>query len=468
MPFPLDNTLLIVSYLSVNPGRCYSRADLAAMLYPDHDDRRAGQNIRQIIHRLRKLLHDDERENPGLLVDNMTIRVNPAGTLVSDVHQYFTRYQAAQAFARGHSHRRPEICRACKDQFEQLVALYPGDFLEGFLPKTDSVLDDWVPEIRQECINKISAVYHWLAKYYYEYQQYDTCMTYLSRILKHDPFDEAAVRLSMQVLRNSGKRNQALLYFHDFQARLQKALNIGAEEETILLAQIIRAGVEDQDGLSSSAGRMALFSHQDIQHAALPNMTLPFFNRTAEIEQMIDLLESREHRIIVIKGVIGAGKTRLAMQVAGQVKSTWPDDVHIVIINRHQHSNLASAMIQALGIPSANTAEHRKNLIHYLRHKESLIILDNLDELPDQSDLILSLTYQCPKIKFIITTHRHLGIRGEQVIPISGLAYPRLVDVAEPLDDKQREALVNQYSALSLFRESAWRTKPHFAIDAGN
>jgi predicted ATPase len=271
----------------------------------------------------------------------------------------------------------------------------------------------------------------------------------------------------MQILHQSGKRNQALLHFHDFQSRLQKTLNIGAEEETLLQAQTIRASACDRDGGAPPLTEKALFSHQDINHSLLPDASLPFFNRGDEIECVVDLLESREHRVIVLKGVIGAGKTRLAMQVAERVKRTWTDHVHMVMINHHQHPNLVSAMIQALGIPSANSSDHRKNLIQYLRNKESLIILDNLGELPDQADVILSLAYQCPKVKFIATTHRHLGIRGEQVIQVNGLAHPRPADVPEFQSDQEREAFIHQYSALALFYEVARRAKAGFAVDAG-
>jgi DNA-binding SARP family transcriptional activator/predicted ATPase len=466
--FPMDNTLLMMAYLSLNPAKRHRRTDLAALFYPDHDDRRANQNIRQTIHRLRKLLGDDERENPGLLVDSVTIQVNPSGILASDIHRFTTKHQAVQMFTQTHSHRRPDICLTCKERYSELAALYPGDFLDGFSPRTDSALDDWVPDTRQEYNLKINHILHWLAKFHFEYRQFEPCMDYLARILKIDPFDENAVRMVMRVLSTTGKRNQALLRFHEFQVKLLQTLEIEPEEETILLAQAIRSGEQADKKKNSSAAAPALFSRQELQPQLLPDTGLPFFNRTQEIERICDLLESREHRLIVIQGVIGSGKTRLAMHIAGMVRGVWADDVHMVPILKHQHASLPAAMVQALDLPSANSFDHRKNLLQFLRDKESLFILDNLDELPDQSEVLLSILLHCPRVKFIITTRRQLNIRGEKVIEIGGLRYPALADTVEELTGAELEAFIHQHSALQLYRDVARRARENFKLDASN
>lgn len=70
-----------------------------------------------------------------------------------------------QTFTQTHSHHRLDICLTCKERYTELVALYPGDFLDGFFPRTDSALDNWVPDIRQECNTKICSVLHWLTKF---------------------------------------------------------------------------------------------------------------------------------------------------------------------------------------------------------------------------------------------------------------------------------------------------------------
>jgi predicted ATPase len=352
-------------------------------------------------------------------------------------------------------------------KFEKLASIYAGDFLDGYLPHTNGLLDEWVPQVRQEYKSKLVLVLHWLATYHFERAQYDRCEAYLNRILKLEPLDETALRYSMKILTNTGHRNQALVRYHDFHRKLQANLHLMPEEETILLAQKIRTGGDTiADHINPFRGNLP-FSQQEINGEYLPDSTIPFFGREQEIGQILDLLESREHRVICIKGVIGSGKTRVALQAAVLDNNTWADHIYLVLINKESSfsNDLISTMVHALGVPSNNSFEHRKNLVNFLHDKESLIIIDNLDEFPNQADVIQYLVGLCPKIKFIITTRKHLGIRGEKVVYFNGLNYPALQVEAIDFNAIDLEAFVNRYSALQLFNEVATRARSDFEIN---
>lgn len=468
--FQVDNTLLLMAMLGTQPGKIFRRADLASLFYPDHDDQRASQNIRQVIHRLRKLLKDDTLASPGLLVDQVSIRINPDGPLVTDIQLLNDKFKEVQKFTSQHSHRRFNICQTCKRYQEELAELYSGDFLEGYEANLNNVLDEWVPNLRQELKSRLLATLHWLAEYYFERCQYKTAEGYLARITRIEPLDESALRMSMQIMVISGQRNQALVSFHEFQRKLQLSLKVIPEEETILLAQAIRAGKNTSP--VAPAGSLP-FTNEDIDGELLPDTTLPFINRKAETAQILELLDSGDQRVIVIKGVIGSGKTRLALQAASLENGAWANGIYLVLLNHLNTTNnsLVSALLQALGVPSTNSSEHRKNLVSYLRDKECLIVLDNLDEISDQAELIQSLVNVCPRVKFIITTRKHLGIRGEKVIYFNGLDFPSLPHLQAggvDLDTIDLQEMVNQYSALQLFREIACRARPDFSIDATN
>ena len=468
--FQVDNTLLLMAMLGTQPGKVLRRTELAALFYPDHDDQHANQNIRQVIHRLRKLLKDDTLETPGLLVDSFTIRVNPDGPIVTDIQILNAKYKEVQKFTSQHSHRRFNVCHTCQKHQEELAELYSGDFLEGYETHMNTAMDEWVPNLRQELKTRLLTTLHWLADYHFERQQYKICEKYLARITRIEPLDEVSLRMSMQILVSSGQRNQALVIFHDFQRKLQQNLNITPEEETNLLAQAIRTGKNSgQVGTNSALP----FTNQEIDGELLPDTTLPFFDRKNETRQITELLDSGDQRVIVIKGVIGSGKTRLALQLAGLEKGAWTNGIYLVLLNRYNTPNnsLVSALIHALGVPSNHSSEHRKNLVNFLREKECLILLDNLDEIPDQAEVIQSLVNLCPKIKFIITTRKHLGIRAEKVIHFNGLGYPSLQDLQASgvdLANIDFEALIKQYSALQLFREIAIRARADFVLDAAN
>lgn len=462
--FRADTSLLLMTLMALQPEKTFRRADLALMLYPDHNDQRASQNVRQVIHRLRKLLKDDVRVTPVLLIDSATIRVNPEAGLVSDVAQFSENLKLTRQFIRHHSHRRLEVCRTCNEKIESLLPMYGGSLLDGYLPNTGGSLDELVPAMRQELQNDLLWCQRAVSAHYFARGRLDQCIALLAQILRYEPLDEEALRMQMRALQLQGKRNQALRCYHDFQAELHLALDIEPEEETILLAQEIRTA--NWMGMQNTDWRV---QPATVDHGTelFPDITLPFFNRAHEIGQILDLLESAEHRVIVIKGVIGAGKTRLALHAADLDCSAWRDGVYLALLNRNmpQPMNLTLEIMQALGISSSNSSENRTNLLNALRDKECLIILDNLDELPTQTDLVRVLVNHCPRIKFIITTRKHLGIKGEKVVHINGLEYPSLPE--EGSDWKFNgdiNAIINRYPALQLFQEIARRAKSDFVI----
>ncbi|HEX2980973.1 MAG TPA: BTAD domain-containing putative transcriptional regulator [Anaerolineaceae bacterium] len=467
--FQVDNTLLLMTCLATHPGKVFRRTELATLFYPDHDDLRANQNIRQVIHRLRKLLKDDEREAPGLLVSSANICINPDGPLVTDLRQFMECEQSTRRFIQQHSHRRLSVCRTCADQLKELVERYTGDLLDGYTPCTDGPLDDMILRFRKEIQDKYTWALRLLANTSFERQDYDRSLACLKRLLDLEPLDEFAMRMTMKILASNGHRNLALLRFHEFQRTLQTTLDLMPEEETLWLAQDIRSGKKAFNPASLPASPLPV-TYQEVNGELLPDITLPFYGREKEIAQILDLLESQEHRVIAIKGVIGSGKTRFALHVAAMEQKTWADGVYMVLLKRDMPhaTSLVSTLVQALGVPSKNTSEHRKNLIAFLHQKECLIVIDNLDEIPDQAEVIQSLVALCPKVKFMITTRKHLGIRGEQTVYFNGLDFPPAQTFPGGGTPEELEAFIQQYAALRLFREAARRAKPDFTIDPAN
>lgn len=457
--FHADNSLLLMTLIALQPEKIYRRSELASLLYPDHDDQRASQNVRQVIHRLRKLLGDDVRKTPVLLVDSVTIRVNPETSLVSDVAQFTGQFTLTRHLIRQHSHRRLEVCRSCNQKIENLLSMYGGDLLEGYLPDTGGTLDDRIPAMRQELQSDLLWCQKQAAAHYFASGRLDPCAAILGQILQAEPLDEAALRMQMKVLLIQGRRNQALLCYHAFQAELHLQLGIEPDEETILLAEEIRTA--NRESFQGAGWQPAVQINADSDY--MPDASLPFFNRQQETTQILDMLESAEHHVVVIQGVIGSGKTRLAMHAADLDRNAWRDGVHMISLKKAavQTTGLTTAILRTLGLFSANSSENRTQLLNALRDRECLIILDDLDELPAQADLVRVIVNHCPQVKFLITTRRHLGIRGEKVIHIGGLAYPASYEQGSGME---AQAFVNQYPALQLFRECARREKSDLVI----
>ena len=468
--FQVDNTLLLMAILGSQPGKILRRTELASLFYPDNDPQHANQNIRQVIHRLRKLLKDDLLETPALLVDASSIRINPDGPIVFDIQTLNVKFNEVQNFITRHSHRRFNICHTCRQHQAELVELYTGDFLDGYETHINTPVDNLVPNLRQEFKTRLLSSLHWLADYHFERQQYDSCEKYLSRIARIEPLDELTLRRRMKILVNNAQRNQALIIFQEFQRMLQINLNIIPEEETLLLGQAIRTG---KNNFLPDTNNLLPFVNQNLDGDLLPDASLRFFDRRDESLQITELLDSREHRVIVIKGVIGSGKTRLALHIAGMEKGAWADGIYLLHMNKFSvhYNNLVMALIQLLNVPAANSSDDRKKLVNFLREKECLLLVDNLDGNPGHIEVIQSLVNLCPRIKFIITSRTHLGIHAEKIIHFNGLEYPSLQDFQQDTINPNQidvEAFINKYSALQLFNDTAVRARADYVLDVYN
>jgi predicted ATPase len=161
---------------------------------------------------------------------------------------------------------------------------------------------------------------------------------------------------------------------------------------------------------------------------------------------------------------MGSGKTRLALEAASKNRSAWKDGVYFTVLKRHfsSASDLKEALVKSMGIQSGNSIDHRKNLSRFIHNKEMLIVLDDIDELPDESDLIQTLLVQHPNIKFLVTSRRHLGIRGEKVVEVGGLDYPSKDELKSIDKNLALEKWVDNYSAMQFFFDVAKSAKNDF------
>ncbi|MEZ4591189.1 MAG: hypothetical protein R3D55_08605, partial [Chloroflexota bacterium] len=96
--FESDNARALLAYLAVEAQQAHRRSYLAALFWPEHDEKAARNNLRQTLFKLRRLLQDDGRSTPFLLVTAQTIQFNLAAACQVDVvlvRQQLATQQAA-------------------------------------------------------------------------------------------------------------------------------------------------------------------------------------------------------------------------------------------------------------------------------------------------------------------------------------------------------------------------------------
>ncbi len=154
----------------------------------------------------------------------------------------------------------------------------------------------------------------------------------------------------------------------------------------------------------------------------LPVQLTSFVGRGAELDALRQTLAA--DRLVTLTGAGGVGKTRLAIQVAGQIVGDFDDGVWYVDLAPIADPSLVPvAMAGALGLldqPGQSTTEA---LIRFVAGRRMLVVLDNCEHLLDAvAELTTALLSACPGLTLSATSREPIGVDGEvtwRVPPLS-------------------------------------------------
>ena len=166
----------------------------------------------------------------------------------------------------------------------------------------------------------------------------------------------------------------------------------------------------------------------------LPVQATPLIGRERELSEAAALL--REHRLLTLVGPPGTGKTRLALQLAAEVADEF-EHVWWVALQEIRDPDLVEPTI-------AQTVGARSDLSSYLRDRQALFLLDNVEQVLGCAPRLAELVAGSSKLKLVATSREPLHLTLEQQYPVPPL----------PEDD-----------AVALFSERASAVRPGFTGD---
>jgi predicted ATPase len=194
----------------------------------------------------------------------------------------------------------------------------------------------------------------------------------------------------------------------------------------------------------------------------------PFLGRETELAALARLLLDPAVQLVTVAGAGGTGKTRLALETmrrfvqgTGAFAATAVGEREAVrsaflveLAPLARPELLVAAIAEAIGLKFYPGAEPKAQLIGHLSGRRTLLVLDNFEHLLEAAGLVSELMKAAPDTRVFTTSRERLGLSGERVFALSGLAFPETGE-AEGLGD---------YSSVRLFVESARRIDPAFEL----
>ena len=166
----------------------------------------------------------------------------------------------------------------------------------------------------------------------------------------------------------------------------------------------------------------------------------------------------REHRLVTLTGIGGAGKTRLALETAARQVGAWTGGVWLVDMTAHVDSaRVPTAVAQALGVAERPHVSALDGLLDYLRTEELLLVLDNCEHLARAcGELAHDVLRACSHVRVLATSRIALGVSGEVDYTVEPLPTPG-DDV--PTDE------IEQFASVQLFLARGRAVRRELAAD---
>jgi predicted ATPase/DNA-binding CsgD family transcriptional regulator len=131
------------------------------------------------------------------------------------------------------------------------------------------------------------------------------------------------------------------------------------------------------------------------------------------LNQVRELLT--DNRLVTVTGAGGAGKTRLAVQVAGQLAGEFSGGIWYVDLAPITDPDLVpTTAARALGLPDQPGRSTMDTLTRFIGDRQMLVVLDNCEHLLDAcAALMVALLEVCPGLTLLVTTREPIGVAGE-------------------------------------------------------
>jgi predicted ATPase/DNA-binding SARP family transcriptional activator len=430
----------ILGLLLLQPNRVVSTDHLIEALWRD-DPPRTAQNVLQAhVVTLRRALRAGDGDGAALVT---RLETHPAGYLLRvepgelDADLFGVEVADAERLAAG-------APGAATDLLRRALARWRGDIDAG--GAESSAAAGAVARLEEQRLAAIEA----LAELNLQLGRAREVAADLEPLVREHPFRERFHALLMIALYRGGRQADALAAYRSAREALVDELGVepGPELRALELAVLRQEPgllgspreLEGPDAVGADPSAGTTRRELPAIHNA-PSITTSFVGRLDEMETVGKLLATE--RLVTITGVGGAGKTRLAVEVAALARERFPGGASFIDLTPvPDGERLQLAVAGALGIAEAPDKGIVDSIIDGIGDEPRLLILDNCEHVIEPcARLAEALLVGSPALSVLATSREPLRLGSEalwRLAPLGTEAAPALSDGTAPVPDAVR------------------------------
>ena len=389
----------LVKLLALDPRHRLHWEQIGEALWPDRDAAAVRNNIHQVLRAARDAFgtlgvdgHDVLRLRDGIVSfrDDVAVSV--------DVEEFTAAAEHA-------------LNSASLEAYRAAAALYTGELLP------EDRYDDTLDAPREALREQHSSLLLEMARLHLGRGEQEAAIDVLRTLLLHHELHEPARRELMQVLAESGRRQEALREFESLRDALRRTLEADPDPETRRLYRRLLAGSLEDDG-------PVTLETEDHPTDNLPAAVSSFIGRDRELGEVERLLSRT--RLLTLTGVGGAGKTRLAIEVARRQVDAFEHGVWLTdLAPASDPEQVPLAVAEVLGLDLPERGPFVPALVDQLADRRLLLLLDNCEHLVDAcASLVQELLQRCPELHVLTTSRQTLDLDGEVAWRVPSLSLP--------------------------------------------
>jgi predicted ATPase/DNA-binding XRE family transcriptional regulator len=198
-----------------------------------------------------------------------------------------------------------------------------------------------------------------------------------------------------------------------------------------------------------------------LRESSLPLALTPLLGRETAMQTLRHWFADPRARLITLTGPGGAGKTRLALEIARTDAAECARVFFVELAAVRNAASVAPAIAEALGVLDATALDLPRRARAACAGTPTLLVLDNFEHVLDAAPLVADLLASVAAFRVLATSRAPLRVRGEREYAVGPLALELDPEAMSPAD-------VGRSPAVRLFVERVRHVQPDFRLTTVN